>query len=81
MSESVSEATESAEPPALASRSIVTGGVHATMFALALPALLEQLLTFFVGFYDTWLSGEISAVATDAVGLATYVDWLGGMMF
>jgi MATE family multidrug resistance protein len=77
MSESVSEAPS----PALASRSIVTGGVHATMFALALPALLEQLLTFFVGFYDTWLSGEISAAATDAVGLATYVDWLGGMMF
>ncbi len=51
------------------------------MFALALPALLEQLLTFFVGFYDTWLSGEISAAATDAVGLATYVDWLGGMLF
>ncbi len=59
----------------------MTGGVHATMFALALPALLEQLLTFFVGFYDTWLSGQISAAATDAVGLATYVDWLGGMMF
>jgi multidrug resistance protein, MATE family len=78
MSDSVPEATA---PPAPTSRSIVTGGVHATLFALALPALLEQLLTFFVGFYDTWLSGEISAAATDAVGLATYVDWLGGMMF
>ncbi len=77
MSESVSEAP----PPALASQSIVRGGVHATMFALALPALLEQLLTFFVGFYDTWLSGQISAAATNAVGLATYVDWLGGMLF
>jgi MATE family multidrug resistance protein len=87
MSESVSEASagadaaDSSAPPALASRTIVAGGVHATMFALALPALLEQILTFFVGFYDTWLSGEISAVATDAVGLATYVDWLGGMLF
>jgi MATE family multidrug resistance protein len=78
MSESVSEA---APPSSPATRSIVTGGVHATLFALALPALLEQLLTFFVGFYDTWLSGRISAAATDAVGLATYVDWLGGMMF
>jgi multidrug resistance protein, MATE family len=77
MSESVSEAP----PPALASQSIIRGGVHATMFALALPALLEQLLTFFVGFYDTWLSGQISAAATNAVGLATYVDWLGGMLF
>ena len=48
---------------------------------MALPALLEQLLTFFVGFYDTYLSGQISAAATNAVGLATYVGWLGGMIF
>jgi MATE family multidrug resistance protein len=81
MSDSVGEAAPTAVDPALASRNVVSGGVHATMFALALPALLEQLLTFFVGFYDTWLSGEISAAATDAVGLATYVDWLGGMLF
>jgi multidrug resistance protein, MATE family len=84
MSDSASEAAASvppAAPPALAAGGLVAGGVHATMFALALPALLEQLLTFFVGFYDTWLSGEISAAATDAVGLATYVDWLGGMLF
>ncbi len=83
MSDSASEADASVRRlrPALAAGSIVAGGIHATMFALALPALLEQLLTFFVGFYDTWLSGEISAAATDAVGLATYVDWLGGMMF
>jgi len=81
MSESASEASAPAAGPALASQRVVAGGVHATMFALALPALLEQLLTFFVGFYDTWLSGEISAAATDAVGLATYVDWLGGMLF
>jgi MATE family multidrug resistance protein len=75
MSESLSEATAAPSP------SIVTGGIHATLFALALPALLEQLLTFFVGFYDTYLSGQISAEATNAVGLATYVDWLGGMLF
>ena len=75
MSDPLSEATT---PP---SQSIVTGGIHATLFALALPALLEQLLTFFVGFYDTYLSGQISAEATNAVGLATYVDWLGGMVF
>jgi len=81
MSESASEASAPAAGSALASQRVVAGGVHATMFALALPALLEQLLTFFVGFYDTWLSGEISAAATDAVGLATYVDWLGGMLF
>ncbi len=76
MSESIPEATLT-EP----SQSIVTGGIHATLFALALPALLEQLLTFFVGFYDTYLSGQISAAATNAVGLATYVGWLGGMIF
>src|SRR5580704_8370849 len=76
MSESISEASLTER-----SQSIVSGGIHATLFALALPALLEQLLTFFVGFYDTYLSGQISAAATNAVGLATYVDWLGGMLF
>src|SRR5271154_5515104 len=76
MSESIPEASLT-EP----SQNIVSGGIHATLFALALPALLEQLLTFFVGFYDTYLSGQISAAATNAVGLATYVDWLGGMLF
>ncbi len=76
MSESIPEATLTEPSP-----SIVTGGIHATLFALALPALLEQLLTFFVGFYDTYLSGQISAAATNAVGLATYVGWLGGMVF
>lgn len=75
MADSFSDAQE------LPSRSIITGGVHATLFALALPALLEQLLTTFVGFYDTYLSGQISAAATTAVGLATYVGFLGGMLF
>lgn len=75
MSDSTAEATPAP------SQSIVTGGIHATLFALALPALLEQLLTFFVGFYDTYLSGQISVAATNAVGLATYVGWLGGMIF
>jgi multidrug resistance protein, MATE family len=76
MSDSPSEA-----PVAKPTQSIVTGGIQWTLFALALPALLEQLLTFFVGFYDTYLSGQISAAATNAVGLATYVDWMGGMLF
>src|SRR4051794_33123906 len=62
-------------------RSLLVGNVHSTVFFLALPTLLEQFLTFFVGFYDTYLSGEISAAATSAVGLATYVGWLGGMIF
>src|SRR5579872_7222340 len=77
MSEPVSEAS----PPPLSTRNITVGGVHATVFYLALPALMEQLLTSFVGFYDTYLSGQISAAATNAVGLATYVGWLGGMIF
>lgn len=74
-------AETTSEAPALARKSITTGGIHATLFALALPALMEQLLTSFVGFYDTYLSGQISAAATNAVGLATYVGWLGGMIF
>ena len=66
MSDSVSEAT--VPKP---TQSIVTGGIQWTLFALALPALLEQLLTFFVGFYDTYLSGQISAAASLRLKSAT----------
>jgi multidrug resistance protein, MATE family len=76
-----SDSASASSAPAARLPSIVSGGIHSTLFALALPALMEQVLTFFVGFYDTYLSGQISAAATDAVGLATYIGWLGGMIF
>jgi putative MATE family efflux protein len=51
------------------------------VFTLALPVLLEQFLSFCVGFYDTYLSGRIGAEATTAVGLAAYLGWLASMLF
>jgi len=60
---------------------LLTGSVRTTVLWLAFPVLLEQLLSFFVGFYDTWLSGRISAEATTAIGLAAYVGWLASMLF
>jgi MATE family multidrug resistance protein len=64
---------------------IVSGPLRSTILLLALPVLLEQLLSFCVGFYDTFLSGHlaesVSANATTAVGLAAYVGWLASMIF
>lgn len=59
---------------------LLTGGLRATVFWLALPVLCEQFLSFLVGFYDTWLSGRIGSQATTAVGLAAYVSWLASML-
>ena len=61
--------------------SVVTGDVRSTLFFLALPVLLEQFLSFCVGFFDTFLSGRISGNATAAVGFAAYVGWLGSLLF
>lgn len=68
-------------PPRRALRPTVTGGsVRRVLFVLALPVLGEQLLNTFVGLFDVWLAGRISAVATSAVGLAAYVSWLATMI-
>ena len=47
---------------------------------LALPTLLQQLLTFCVGMFDTWLSGQIDAAATSSIGVAAYLGWLASML-
>ena len=60
---------------------ILTGSLRGTVFWLALPVLLEQFLSFLVGFYDTYLSGRIDSEATTAIGLAAYVGWLATMLF
>ena len=60
---------------------LLSGDVRRAVFVLALPVLCEQLLSFCVGFYDTWLSGRISTEATSAIGLAAYVSWLASMLF
>jgi len=65
--------------------SAVTGDIRRKVFVFAMPVLLEQLLAFMVGFYDTYLSGHleagISTDATSAIGLAAYVGWLASMLF
>jgi len=60
---------------------LFTGPLRSTVFLLALPVLAEQLLNFFVGFTDTFLSGRISAAATSAIGVGAYVNWLIELMF
>jgi len=64
---------------------ILTGSLRRTLLYLALPVLLEQLLSFCVGLYDTFLAGhlppDISDVATGAVGIGAYVSWLATLMF
>lgn len=78
------EISPDADTPANA---LVSGDLRHTLFVLALPVLLEQFLSFFVGFFDTYLSGHVStsgqvnAEATNAVGLGAYVGWLAGMIF
>lgn len=67
-----------------APRSLTTGELRPTVFYLALPVLTEQVLAYLVGLVDTYLSGQlgdISTIATNAVGLAGYVSWLGSLLF
>ncbi len=59
---------------------VMTGPVRTTLLILALPVFAEQILNTFVGLFDTWLAGRISASATSAVGLAAYVGWLASMI-
>jgi putative MATE family efflux protein len=79
MTDSTADSTKTSRPP------IVSGPLRSTILLLALPVLLEQLLSFSVGLYDTYLSGHlgdsVSANATTAVGMAAYVGWLASMIF
>ncbi len=58
---------------------LTTGPIRPTLLFLAFPVLGEQLLNTFVGLFDTWLAGRISAVATSSVGLAAYVSWFAAL--
>ena len=61
------------------------GSVHWEVLLLALPVLGEQVFSFLVGFYDTYLAGHIpggeSIAATAAIGVGAYVSWLANLMF
>lgn len=64
---------------------ILTGSLRRTLLQLALPVLLEQFLSFCIGLYDTFLAGhlpgEMSDVATAAVGIGAYISWLATLLF
>ena len=47
---------------------------------LAVWPLLEQILAFMVGFVDTAVAGHLSVAATNAVGVAAYMNWFMGLM-
>ncbi len=61
--------------------------LRAQVLALAIPALVEQLLSFFVALYDTTLAGYISTadhevgLYTTTVGIASYLGWLASLLF
>jgi len=73
-------ATRRSASPLERTSHVISGPVRATVFRLAIPVLGEQMLNTFVGLFDTWLAGQISAVATSAVGIAAYVAWLASML-
>ena len=68
-----------------ADRPLTPGSVHHEVLLLALPVLAEQVFSFLVGFYDTYLAGHLvgheSVAATAAVGVGAYVSWLANLMF
>ncbi len=49
-----------------------------TIFALAWPTMLEQLLSTLVQYIDTAMVGSLGTTATAAVGSTTTVNWLVG---
>ncbi len=60
---------------------LLNGPIRSTVFWLSLPILGEQALNAAIAWNDTFLAGRISAVATGAVGFASYVSWLMTMLF
>ena len=40
---------------------VTTGPVRGALLTLALPVFGEQILNTFVGLFDTWLAGQLSA--------------------
>ncbi|HUN81048.1 MAG TPA: MATE family efflux transporter [Phycisphaerae bacterium] len=59
---------------------ILDGPIRSAVLWLALPVLGEQALNAAVTWNDTLVAGRISAQATGAVGLASYISWLMSMI-
>lgn len=70
----------SREDGSLTTHQILHSHLGHRIFILALPTLFQQLLTFCVALFDTWLSGRIDAAATSAIGIAAYIGWLAGLL-
>ena len=60
------------------SRSPMPWGLIPTVFALAGPTMLEQLMQTAVQYIDTAMVGSLGTAATAAVGATTTVSWLIG---
>jgi len=73
-------ATDSGGNRTLRTHQILHSDLGPRIFILAFPTLLQQLLTFCVALFDTWLSGRIDAAATSAIGMAAYIGWLAGLL-
>ncbi len=56
--------------------SIMKKNIWRTVWALAFPTILEQLLTTVLQYVDTAMVGHVNAQASAAVGLTASVGWL-----
>ena len=52
-----------------------------TLVTLAIPVMLEQILTQLLQYVDTAMVGRLGAQATSSVSLTTTVNWLIGNVF
>lgn len=73
--------TEIIEVAPGAAGDLLSRPVGSALMWLALPVLGEQTLLMLVGLVDTFLAGTIGKEATAAIGLASQVSWLAGLLF
>lgn len=59
---------------------LLTRPAGRALLMLAAPVLAEQFLNLLVGLTDVYLAGTISKEATAAIGLASQVGWLVGLL-
>ncbi|MBP7935569.1 MAG: MATE family efflux transporter [Phycisphaerae bacterium] len=72
---------ESASRPPAPANHLLTRSVTSALLWLALPVLAEQSLFLLLGLTEMFLAGTISKEATTAIGLASQVGWLAGLLF
>ncbi|MCH6550444.1 MAG: hypothetical protein IH804_00315, partial [Planctomycetes bacterium] len=66
-------------PGRIRSGKLAGKSMWAAIWILALPVLLQQMMSAFIGLVDTILAGQlpeaIVVAALDAVGIGSYVTW------